>query len=380
MPVSIPPQEAIDAILGATTDVTSRVEIFEEDGITPWKPGYEPELIDGTIDVSMDRTDRRNFSAVFGNEDGELDNFPGGFWYDKVFKFYRGVRWEAYDYSSLIPQTFEWETQVGEFQIDTIETPHFPKQVSVQGRDYTKRLQVSKLPFTTTFTADQKVEDVMHTLAVNGGVTKFALSGSTKTLGEDVTFDRGTERMQAISDLALAHSLEVYFDAAGYLTSHAYQDPVTSPEIYTFQTGDASNLSAFTKKASDSRIFNHVVISGEGTANELIGAEAINYEPTSPTRVQELGDRVYLETSPLVTTVAQAQELANTLLKIMALESFELALTGIVVSWLEVGYVVKFIDPDPNPGEPVRYLLTDFSIPLKLGQMGSTGKRVTIVG
>lgn len=380
MPVSIPPQAAIDAILAATTAVTSRVEIFEEDGYTPWKPSYSPDLMDGSIDVSMDRVDRRNFSATFSNENGDLDNYPGGFWYDKVLKFYRGVRWEAYDYGNLIPQTFEWETQIGEFLIDTIETPHFPKTMQVQGRDYSKRLQVSKLPYTTTFTAAEKVEDVIKALALNGSVTKFNLSGSTKTLGEDVTFDRGTERMAAIADLALAHSLEVYFDAAGYLTTHTYQDPVTSPEIYIFETGQASNLTSFTKKASDSRIFNHIVVSGEGTASELIGAEAINYEPTSPTRVQELGDRVLLETSPLVNTVDQAEELAATLLKIYALESFELALTGIVVAWLEVGYVVKFLDPDPNPGEPVRYLLTDFSIPLKLGQMSSTGKRVTIVG
>lgn len=385
MTVLAPPPDAVAAILGPTTEITTRVEIYEEDSngqLVQWKQDLAIGMVDGSVNVSQSRDERRSLDLTLENIDGELDNYPGNFWYDKIIKIFRGVRWETFDFARANQvETHTWETQIGEFLIDSIETQHFPHTVHVTGRDYTKRLLLSLFPHSTTFIAGTPIESAIKIIALNAGITKFNLPNTGQQLGDKVTYDRGSDRWGAVKQLAESHSLEVYFDSRGYLTVRPFEDPTTSAEIFTFETGpERGNIATFAKKSEDTRIFNHVVATGEGSDMDLVGAEALNYEPTSPTRIQELGDRVYIYTSPLIKTQEQAKSVASNMLKIMALEAFEIGLEAIVIPWLEAGYIVRFVDPNPNPGEPQRYLLTDFTIPLKLGAMSVTGKRVTIVG
>ena len=76
----------------------------------------------------------------------------------------------------------------------------------------------------------------------------------------------------------------------------------------------------------------------------------------------------------LLLTAALA--LANQMLKVRALESYQVELGSIVFPWLEAGTAVAFIDPAPATGlEPTNFFMSNFSIPLALGQMDVTAKR-----
>lgn len=369
--VSLVPAEVLAAILTSGTNVVRRVEIYESDGVTPWL--MAPDLVDGSVSVSNSRVERRAFDLTLGNSDGALNNYPGGFWYDKIIKVFRGVRYG-------VDKTI-WEKQIGEFMIDNITTQNFPKTVSINGRDYMKKLIVSKFPLTTTFSSGASLEATIKTIALNGGVTKFNLAVTGKTLGKDFTWDAGTERQQAINDLADAYGYEIFFDAQGYLVLREQRDPVVSPEIANFLTGGANgNLATYKKASSDAQIYNHVVVTGDSSQTVPVSAQAINNAPTSPTRVDKIGDRVYQYSSSFITTAPQAQDVANKFLAVHALEAFEMDMESLVLPWLEVNEVVRFTDPAPNPGDPNRYLLTDFTIPMALGAMSATGKRITIVG
>jgi hypothetical protein len=93
-----------------------------------------------------------------------------------------------------------------------------------------------------------------------------------------------------------------------------------------------------------------------------------------------LGDRVYPYESAFITTTQQAQDLANTFLKIYALEEYEINFSSLVLPWIEVGEVIEFLDPEAPDSDPTRFLLTQATIPLTLESMSGNGRRVTIVG
>jgi hypothetical protein len=175
----------------------------------------------------------------------------------------------------------------------------------------------------------------------------------------------------------------LFFNAQGYLVLRLALDPVLSPVAYTIQTGPiVGNLTGYTKSVNDTRIYNHILVTGESADQETVPvwAEALNTEPSSPTRISELGDRLYQYTSSFITTTAQAQTVADNFLKIHALEEFNLDFSSITFPWLEAGEIVEFIDPRPSPGQPTRFLLSSITLPLGLGPMSGNAKRVTVVG
>lgn len=377
-----PPAAAEAAILATDTDVVRYIEIYEGDGSTPFTVGGEavsPGLVEGSVSVSYGRDERRTCDLTLDNRDGELAHYPGGFWYDKVVKVFRGV-----DYDGL-----RWAAQIGEFTIDSIESQHFPHTVHVTGRDYTAWCLTSKFTAATSFSSGQYLVDVIKAIALNAGITKFILPSSTtepSQLGRTFFFERGTERWKAMKDMATAYGFELFFDAQGYLVLRRFVDPALAPESYTFETGAYGNLVSYRKRTSGSRIYNSIVVTGEATDQIPVSAVARNTNPSSPTHIRQpgeatgLAERVYQYSSPFITTTDQAQAVADNFLKVHSLEEFDLDLESIVLPWLEVGEVVEFLDPDPNPGDPTKFFLTDFSIPMALGPMSLVAKRVVIVG
>lgn len=296
----------------------------------------------------------------------------------QTVSLYLGNKYNLPPTSTPTPTT--WETQIGEYVIDTIRQANFPHTVRVTGRDYTKRCLLSKFKQATTFTAGNEVDDVIKAMALNAGVTKFVFpADATKVLTRDAAFERGTERWTAMAQLANDYNYELFFDAQGYLVLRDFQDPLTSPLIWTFKTGVDGTLVDYEKVTNDSRIYNSVIVTGSAADGTLVWAQATNTEPSSPTRIARLGERNYFYTSGFITTTQQAQDVANSFLKIHALEEYELNLSSVVLPWLEVGGIIGFTDPNPSPGDPDRYLLTTLNIPLGLGAMTATGKRVTVV-
>lgn len=87
-----PSRPVIDAFLASISHLEQRVEIYEFDGTTPWKPDIWDELlVDGTVNVSYDSDERRNLDITLANYDGQINEHPANFWYDKVLKVFYGI-------------------------------------------------------------------------------------------------------------------------------------------------------------------------------------------------------------------------------------------------------------------------------------------------
>lgn len=276
----------------------------------------------------------------------------------------------------------EWEMQVGEFVVDGLSSDHFPHKLKMTGRDYVKKISNSKVTTPISFDAGTSIDALIVAVAANAGITKFNVPTTGETLGSSLGFDKGTDRWKIVSDAAASINLEIFFDQKGFLTTRDFLDPSVSPVSQTFLTGPGGNLAGWSRSVNDSRLYNHVIVTGTPSSSETLPfhGEALNTEPTSPTRIERIGDRSYFYDSSFFTSDDQCLAYAQTLLKTVALESYEMSWNSITYPWLEVGEIADVLDPARLESEPTRFLMDTLTIPLDLGSMSSTGKRVTIVG
>lgn len=378
---NVPPAAAVAAINSGFTKVTRRVEIYESDAETLWIPknsDTRSRLVDGSISVDYGRDERRTIDLTLSNEDNMLTSRNGeGFWYNKVLKVFRGVQYGGGEV---------WETQMGEFLIDRIDSDLRSNRIKVSGRDPWKKLMSSKLTKSVSFPPGTYVYELVRALAANAGITKLKIPFTNETLGTALDLERGTERGAVIKQAANSNNYDIYFDNQGFLTMEKFADPTLNPPVASFKTGSDGNLVDYQKSINDSRLYNHVIVYGDREAVEG-GAvlmpyygESKNEDPNSPTNIDEIGDRVYTFASSFFTSDDQCQQLANSWLAIHSLETYEINWSSIYYPWLDVGRVVDVIEPDSDITTPTKFLLDTIDFPLSLAPMGATGKRVLMTG
>lgn len=355
------------------------VDIVEADGVTPF--ALDVSIISGSVSVSYSRAERRTLDltidGVYGG--GTLNVGPGAIWYDKIVQVYRGIYVEGDLPGALV-------APIGTFYLDSIDRPHFPNLIHLVGRDYTKGLLSAKFVEATTFTAAMTVAAAITGILVSGEIASYSLDAgaSAVTLGVDFAYEAGTDRWQAITDIASAHAFVPYFAPDGTFYLDPLVDPLTATSIYTFESGASGNLATFTRTSTDSEIYNDVLVTGQSPDRGPVCGRAENNEPTSPTRIKTIASpggltrRTLKYDSSLVTTDAQAAALALSMLKVSALESFNVDMGALNVPWLEVGYAVQFIPEDVGT-DPTDFLLTDLTIPMELGVMTATAKRISLI-
>lgn len=288
----------------------------------------------------------------------------------------------AFAWLNTISPISIWETQIGEFMIDRIKEPHFPHEVQITGRDYTKKCMNSKYAHATQFEAGYSLESLIGTIAGAAGISKRLLPSTGVTVAKNFFFERGDSRWEAMKEIATSYGHELFFDAQGYLVMREFRDPATTAPVVLIHTGSEGQIASYEKSTTDSRIANHVIVTGESSDSTIpnVYGEATNTDPTSPTNIDELGDRLYEYSSAFITTNTQAQDLADKWLAIRSLEEFELSFETLMLPWLEVGDILGWIDPRPAPDDPNTFLLSSLTLPLSLGPMSGLGRRVTIAG
>lgn len=356
----------------------SWVDIYASDNITLLYPSVD--FTEATVSIDGSRTERRNFEVTIVDKDRVIGYGPTKFWYDKVLKPYTGI---------VLANGDTWVMKMGEYLPDVITRSHFPEIMAVSCRDFTKKLINSKFEVTTTFVAGgpTTIGGVIRAIAINGGIASGAANFNFTDdfniyLALDVTFERGTERMTAISELAASRGWEVFFDGQGRLNYHPIFRPQAGVSVAHVFSADAitSNLVDFALSTNDSFLRNKVIVYGESTENALVYAVASNTTASSPTRIAAIGERIEFFPSQFVATNADAQEIANAFLSVSALEQYDMTTNGIVIPWLGPGQNVEFDNPDAEVGDPINFYVSNVSIPLHLGSMSGNVKRVTTVG
>lgn len=92
--VAPPPHRVIDAFLSPVSRIHRRIEIYEQDAVTPWRPDLWDSILTGSggsVSATYGDSERRTFECELDNRNGDLDPVPDKLWYDKVFKVFYGV-------------------------------------------------------------------------------------------------------------------------------------------------------------------------------------------------------------------------------------------------------------------------------------------------
>lgn len=275
--------------------------------------------------------------------------------------------------------TTSWEMQLGEYVQDAASVAsEDPNLVEITGRDYVKRCQVSRLVASTTYDKGRTIESVIGNMALNSKVRKISLPDTGAVLDRDMTWEADVERWEVMKELATSHNYDLHFDTNGVLVMEKFRDPSSAPVDLLLNVGPLGNLVSRGLRTSDSQLYNHVVVVGEGADSDAppVWSEAINNAPNSPSRVDELGDRVIRHQAATITTVAQARELAQSMLSVAALEEFELNFSIPLLPWVEPNQVIGMTEEAAGTWGPDRFLLSSLSMPLDLSPMSGTGKRI----
>jgi hypothetical protein len=380
--IGIPADEVVDALISGVVVIKRRVEIYENDAVTPFAiTDWDSRVIDGSITVDGTRDERRMCDFSFQNNDLALKiNADGGFFYDKILKAFWGI--EYYSGNTLT----HWEMQVGEFMIDRIVEDYFPNVCKVTGRDYAKKCLLSKIKNSLQFSSGTPVEQIISALAANSGVTKFRMPYTGIAFTDNLVFDAGTPRFEMMKKLAGSVGYEVYFTSDGYLTMRPWQDPVLSPVSWIFRTGVVDGtLVTYTRTSDDALIRNHVIVQGATVTNDVgfsitAYGEAFNTDSNSPTRIDKIGDRVDFYKSDFITDPEQAQIVAEQRLRVSALEEYSIDFSSVILPWIDANDIVDIINDKEIGYVPARFLLSNYTLPFSLSSMSGNGKRVTIVG
>lgn len=276
----------------------------------------------------------------------------------------------------------QWETQVGEFVIDGMNDRRFPGQIKVTGRDYAKRCIISKIPRDVIFPTGTSISELIRALARNSQITgNMNVPEIGKYLTAPLAYAAKTPRWDIMVAAANGVGYQLYFNNVGELTMVPYNDPVYDPVAYEFKTGADGNLVDYERSTNDSNLFNHIVVYGAANAVGIpYFGEALNTDPNSPTSINEIGDRYYEYSFDTVTSDNDAVRLAGVFLKVAALETYELNFSSICYPWAEANTISRIKDPNAFEWEPDKYLTDTVDIPMGLGPMGMTGKRITHVG
>jgi Domain of unknown function (DUF5047) len=182
------------------------------------------------------------------------------------------------------------------------------------------------------------------------------------TLG-DITWSG--ERNEALSQLEQSYGAETYFDANGdfvFAAKPADSDPV----VWTVDAGEQGVMVNASESLDRTGVYNGVLVKGQAQSDlPPVSALATFTEPSSPIRWGgPFGHVAIIADSTTVTTVAEAQAAADSLLRLRLKQTRSLELTSAPNPALEAGDTITVDFPD---GRSERHLIDAVTVDLATG-------------
>jgi uncharacterized membrane protein YgcG len=178
---------------------------------------------------------------------------------------------------------------------------------------------------------------------------------------------QGNDPWQDITDLATAIGYECYFDPLGVFTFRPIPDPTLNTPVWGFSDGTDGvppTITDYTRSITPDTTYNQVIVQGESSNNVgPVTAVAIDDNPASPTYyLGAYGTVTTYYTSPMITTVGQAQQAANALLRVVDGATEVIELTVVPNPALVTGDVTTVTVKKGQMSGP--YLIDAMNIPI----------------
>lgn len=256
-----------EAFVAPTAEIVRRVEIFNFDGKTPWRPEIWPRiLVGGTVSADMTRGERRNIDCELDNSDRSLSPKTGGLWYDKVIKAYYGIRLHQRDRDPKVAIVEEYDSpgeglalksalaQAGVkvvFYNPIAETlddvQNYDILISIS-KNYTRKLALLTAAFSagkSIFTFGTDATAAQLPLMIAGGATSLSTDASLREFDKTGTTDRAMNGWAGEWALTGPHSYrQIIAPAGGTITIAETYDPTngSSPGVLMRENGLAGSV------------------------------------------------------------------------------------------------------------------------------------------
>lgn len=228
---------------------------------------------------------------------------------------------------------------------------------------------VARDKFTSVYTVPQGT-NVVNAIKLILGRTfqdiEYDCISSPLATSAPMVFDTSDDPWQACIDLAVSIGCEIYFDVTGrvVLAPPTDIDALPNPD-FRYVEGPSSTMTDLSREFTDEPGFNGFIVTGESVGDEKppVRAEAWDNEPSSPTyRLGPYGEVPNFVTDSNVKTVADAQKMADSLLKGSIGFASQLSVSSWTNPALEAGDVVEVVRS--KMGVSGLYAVDAFSVPL----------------
>ena len=269
------------------------------------------DITDGTVTVQDDAVRRR---CSFSLQDPEGDLVPNDF-NDLLtpgrteVKLYRGVKY-ADGSQEILP--------LGVFGISRFRLDDSGQSMSIScdGFDRARRVQRAVLAKDyPIYGGTNYMVAIQNLIRFCYPDVLFGATGATTLLtpSTPIVLQAGKDPWGEARRLLGNIGYETFFDPDGYCIIQPVQVNLGTAD-WSLIEGQSATLLSLTKSLSDEQFFNHVVVTGENTANTggAYRGEAMDQNPASPTYINgPMGNVVDFYTSSSITSVQQATSVAR---------------------------------------------------------------------
>lgn len=288
------------------------------------------------------------------------ESFQSDFWYGREMHVYRGI-----DYQDGTPAEM---VRLGVFRIRELRVTGSPQNraMTIRAMDYSDKVRRAKFSDVYEVAEGQNSATVVRTLLEQAGITKFNFVPVSSTTTKR-SYQRGGDRWAAAVEIAEAAGYLLYFDADGIavmqVIPHPWQVPVSWE--YDATRNDSLPVLSTERTGTDERIYNHIVITGEGDKN-IVRAVAKDTNVGSPTYILgPFGDVPYFRVVAASTTQADAQRIADQVLIQATRGTERVVFTTIPNPAMEINDIVYL--KDPRTKVDGNYVVAYFTIPFERG-------------
>lgn len=336
------------------------------DVVSPNRETKRLVAIDGSVTVDRTAQYRRAASIECVDPLGEFipDGSAGILTpFGTEIKPYRGVR-----YSDGTEEVYP----LGVFRLSRVQMTEGSGGAGVRIKldMFDRSRTVARDAFTSTYTiaAGTNVVDAVKLIVRRTfpDAEFDSITSNVTTPGPKV-FNTKDDPWSACVELAQSVGCDIFFDVDGrvVIAPPVDLDALPSPD-FTYIDGAGSTLLDIDIDLADERVYNGVVVEAQSTSSELppVRAEAWDTEPLSPTYYLGPYGRVpqFVQDSN-VTTVAQAQAMADSLVKGLLGSASQLTVASWTNPALEAGDVVE-VKRDRLRISGL-YTVDSFAVPLK---------------
>lgn len=343
---------------------------------------------DGTLTVNLQNGKRRVASVTLSNIDNEYEYNINKLWFNSRVRLMEGL---------ILPNGKEYYLSQGVFYIVNPEEVFMPEKKTVtlnledkwsflDGTIFGRLDSIYEVPINSNiFTAIESILR-LHIGDANSYIVDGIMPVFTDYYNNQTTV---LPDGRTISDLLMPYTYRcdsdngtyadiilemnnilagwIGYDADGRLRLDPSQDDIldtTKPVMWNFTPNEKNFLGAtYTIKNSD--VYNDIIITGEALSDYAnVAGRACNYDPSSPTNINIIGNKTYRESAAGYASRRQCEDLAAFKLKRQTILQKSVSIQSSQLFHIKENELVTITRLD-KPGAPVeRHLVNGFTRPI----------------